>query len=176
MTIAAYVTAQARLELYKYLQALGDRVIYCDTDSCIYINRNTLGEYKVLTGRLLGNMTDELECFGKGSYIKAFVSCGPKCYSYIVQKPDGSTHEVTKAKGLTLNYSTSDTIHYEQLKSLVLKNSPEIVHSYKAIRRSAFHDVVTRKETKTCRLNSMKRHVIDNSRSLPYGYKKQRVV
>lgn len=28
---AAYVTTQARLKLYEYLEVLGDRVCYCDT-------------------------------------------------------------------------------------------------------------------------------------------------
>ncbi|XP_044597352.1 uncharacterized protein LOC123273932 [Cotesia glomerata] len=37
VVIAAYTTAQARLKLYSYLENLGKRVLYCDTDSCIYV-------------------------------------------------------------------------------------------------------------------------------------------
>ena len=35
--ISAYVTAGARIHLYRYLDRLGERAIYCDTDSVIYI-------------------------------------------------------------------------------------------------------------------------------------------
>lgn len=36
--IAAYTTAQARLLLYDYIDKLGERVFYYDTDSCVYIS------------------------------------------------------------------------------------------------------------------------------------------
>ena len=35
--IGAYVTAGARLLLYKYLDELQDRAIYCDTDSIVFV-------------------------------------------------------------------------------------------------------------------------------------------
>lgn len=33
VVIAAYTTAQAQLPLYTYLERIGDRALYCDTDS-----------------------------------------------------------------------------------------------------------------------------------------------
>jgi len=35
--IGAYVTSGTRIHLYRYLDRLGERAIYCDTDSVIYI-------------------------------------------------------------------------------------------------------------------------------------------
>jgi len=35
--IGAYVPEGARIHLYRYLDRLGERVNYCDTDSVIYI-------------------------------------------------------------------------------------------------------------------------------------------
>ena len=35
--IGAYVTSGSRIHLYRYLDRLGERAIYCDTDSVIYI-------------------------------------------------------------------------------------------------------------------------------------------
>ena len=35
--IGAYVTAGARMQLYRYLDRLGEKAFYCDTDSVIYI-------------------------------------------------------------------------------------------------------------------------------------------
>jgi len=40
--IGAYVTAGARIHLYRYLDRLGERAIYCDTDSVIYIQPKDL--------------------------------------------------------------------------------------------------------------------------------------
>jgi hypothetical protein len=38
--IEAFVTAGARIHLYSYLNRLQDNAIYCETDSCIYIQPN----------------------------------------------------------------------------------------------------------------------------------------
>ena len=38
VVVASYVTAQSRLHLYKLLEALDRRVLYFDTDSCIYVH------------------------------------------------------------------------------------------------------------------------------------------
>jgi hypothetical protein len=37
--VSAYVTTQSRLKLYRYLIKLGQSVLYCDTDSVIYIQK-----------------------------------------------------------------------------------------------------------------------------------------
>jgi len=70
VAVAVYVTTQARLKLqvYKYKKELGESVFYCDTDSVIYIQKGDETP-KVKTGDYLGNLTDELEEFGSGSYI-----------------------------------------------------------------------------------------------------------
>lgn len=51
--IAAYTTAQARLKLYSYIEKLQERVLYFDTDSIIYINREN-DTYQPETGNFLG--------------------------------------------------------------------------------------------------------------------------
>jgi len=61
-------------------------VLYCDTDSVIYI-QNVDEPSKVETGYYLGDLTDELEKFGSGSYIEEFVSGGPKNYAFSVFSP-----------------------------------------------------------------------------------------
>jgi hypothetical protein len=62
---------------------LGRSVLYCDTDSDIYVQK--VGEPpKVVTGDYLGDLTNELEEFGSGSFIQEFVSSGPKNYAFSV--------------------------------------------------------------------------------------------
>jgi len=113
--IAAWTTAQARLILYKYLEKLGSRVLYCDTDSCIYVNRGEQSEYEPRTGNFLCDMTDELESYGRGSFIESFVSGGPKFYAYVV-RTEGRRHEICKVKGITLNYKNSRIINFNSIR------------------------------------------------------------
>lgn len=61
--LAAYTTAQARLKLYSYMKKLRNKVIYTDTDSVIYISKTEKEDIPL--GNFLGEMTNELECYGK---------------------------------------------------------------------------------------------------------------
>jgi hypothetical protein len=113
--IASYVTAHARLELYKYLEMLGDRALYCDTDSVIYTQKP--GEIEPLLTEYMGGMTDELN----GETISEFVSLGVKNYGY--RCTDGS--QMVKVKGFTLTKHASDIITFDLMKSMVEKNDPK---------------------------------------------------
>ncbi|XP_033229713.1 uncharacterized protein LOC117181259 [Belonocnema kinseyi] len=170
VVIAAYTTAQARPKLFDYLYQLDRPVFYYDTDSSIYICHTNLPEYNPSLGRLLGQMTDELEVYGKGSYIDTFVSGGPKFYAYSVTFPDRKSHQVCKLKGITLNYKNLQVCNFETIREMVVSNAPPISISFRAIRRSKFHDVMTRTEKKPCKPVHCKRRFFENYESLPYGY------
>ncbi len=79
--IAAYITAYARVELYKHILASGEGYIYSDTDS-VHI---TEGELETSTG--LGAL--KLETEGKGAYL------GKKLYSI-----KGDKKQMVKLKGI----------------------------------------------------------------------------
>lgn len=113
IALAAMITSHARCRLWQELNKLGDRVLYHDTDSIIYEHQP--GAYNIPEGRYLGEWEDETD----GMPIVSFVSTGPKCYSYIVQKPDGTFKKETKAKGITLHSENSARIHYDSMKQLV---------------------------------------------------------
>ena len=72
--IASFTTAHARLKLLSYLEAMGESVLYFDTDSLIY--KLADGEEDLPVGDFLGDLTDELD----GGSITSFVSVGPKSY------------------------------------------------------------------------------------------------
>jgi hypothetical protein len=78
--VAAYTTAQARLKLYSYLQPLGDRVLYCDTDSVVFTCSQ--GQWQPPLGDFLGDLTDEVP----NNQITKFVTGGPKNYAYCLEK------------------------------------------------------------------------------------------
>lgn len=174
VVIAAYTTAQARLRLYDFLHPLDRRVLYYDTDSIIY--NHSPGQYEPPTGNFLGDLTDELECYGPNSYITEFVCGGPKNYAYKVYSPSSNlTKEVCKVKGFTLNYKNSQTINFDCLKNLIV--NPEVenpIITSNNIRCSMNHSVRTKKETKTFSVKFMKRRLIDSVNSEPYGNKKSR--
>ena len=109
VALAGFVTGQARLRLFKELVLLGDRVLYCDTDSIIYEYRKD--EYNTTEGFLLGDWEAELK-----SPMIEFSALGPKSYAY---KCVNSEEDSVKCKGVTLNYANSKKFNFDTLKGLV---------------------------------------------------------
>ncbi|KAF4528502.1 hypothetical protein B566_EDAN016822 [Ephemera danica] len=72
VAIASVTTAAARLHLYSFMKRLGNRVIYVDTDSLI-IKVKATDDFVPETGVFLGDLTDELEEYGKGEDVPARV-------------------------------------------------------------------------------------------------------
>ena len=126
-------------------------------------------EYEPPMGTLLGEMTDELSCYGTGSYITSFVSGGPKFYAYKVKKLDGTESCTCKVKGIRLNHSNVEKINFDSIRNLVIGEIPAIFLTFDSIRRTNFHDVITREESKTCKPVYAKRHFINLHKSYPYG-------
>nr|XP_011313350.1 PREDICTED: uncharacterized protein LOC105272823 [Fopius arisanus] len=152
VVIAAYTTAHARLKLYSYLEKQQERVLYYDTDSVIYVSD---GKNELPLGNFLADLTDEVEGYGEGSFISSFVSGGPKFYTYRV-KNDGSIAEVSKIKGVILNYETRKQIHYDSIRALVVDKAEPYQINYKGIRRTMYHDVITKAESKIIRVTGPK--------------------
>jgi hypothetical protein len=119
--IAAYTTAQARLKLYSYLEHLGPRALYADTDSVVYSSKS--GEWKLELGVYLGDLTDEVP----DNRIIEFVTVVPKNYAYKIARPDkdGNT-TICKVRGITLNYKNSLTINFDAIKDMVINNRDDV--------------------------------------------------
>ena len=161
--VASFVTSYARLELYRYLEELGERVLYCDTDSVIY--RSSPGETHPLLGTSMGCMSDELD----GDFITEFTSNGAKTYGY---RTEGGTR-VMKCKGFTLNKITSDKITFSAMKDLATGDgtSSITVEGLDTIRRDPKRrKVYTSVENKTYKSTFDKRVMRQDHTSIPYGY------
>ena len=171
VVVAAYTPAQARMKLYIYLEPLGERALYYDMDSIIYVSNTNIHEYEPPTGTLLGEMTDELLCYGIGSYITSFVSGGPKFYAYKVKKPDGTESCTCKVKGIRLNYANAEKINFHSTRDLVIGKIPPVLLTFDSIRRTNLYDVETREENKICKPVYAKRRFINLNKSYPYEYK-----
>ena len=114
VVIAAYTTAQARLKLYSYLEMLGPRALYADTDSVVFSTASR--EQKPVLGDFLGDLTDETP----NNSIISFVTGGPKNYAYCLAHPDEQgklTH--CKIRGFTLNHKNLLSINFDVLKDMV---------------------------------------------------------
>lgn len=176
--IAAYTTAHARLKLYSYIEKLGKRVLYFDTDSVIYVSDSTKhGQYEVPIGSFLGEMTNELKDFGDGAYIDEFVSGGPKNYAYRVVVP-GKVQKtyVTKVRGITLSHVTSKHVNFKTLRKMVIRfirnqTQYEInVVTNKIDRKQHTYQIVTRTSIKKFRVVYDKRIPRSDYTTVPYGW------
>jgi hypothetical protein len=110
--VAVATTAWARIRLYQEIEKVGERVLYCDTDSVIY-EESENPEENLKLGSFLGEMTSELD---DDDYIIEFVSGGPKNYGYVTKK--GKT--VVKVKGFTLNCTNAEAFSFKKIREVIL--------------------------------------------------------
>ena len=164
VTIGGFTTSQARLHLYSYLEQLGERVLYFDSDSVVYTTEP--GQASLPTGRYFGELTDELV---EGDHIVKFVAAGPKNYAY--ETLSGQT--VCKIRGFTLNFLNAHSLNLEALLDVVV-NDPLceiVVTDPNKIVRSV-NEVLTVSQDKRYKLVYDKRvRAQDGSfRTFPYEY------
>lgn len=161
VVLAAFTTAHARLHLYDTLEKLGDRVLYFDTDSIIY--QHVEGLYNPTIVNSLGGWTDELE----GGHITKFMSGGPKNYAF--ETDTGKS--VQKVKGLTLNHRASQIVTMKALEKMIFKELDEVTVTYPhKIQRTKRHELLTKHFTKKYQIVYDKRQIIDDYKTLPFGY------
>jgi hypothetical protein len=167
VVVGSYVTAYARLELYSVLEKLNERVLYFDTDSCMYIHDPKLWNPPIINSRL-GKWTDE----EPDSTIVNFRGLGPKSYSYKMVTNDGKIKTVCKVKGITLDYNTRQLINFDTFVTCAKDRSTEIRVEYACkIRRHRDRTVTSEIQSKTFRSVYTKRVIVGKYDTVPYGYK-----
>ena len=166
--IAAYTTSQARLKLYSYLEQLGSRAMYADTDSVIFTTKQ--GEQKPLLGDYLGDLTNEIQ----DNSIQIFATGGPKNYGYELLNPDKNGNKShCKVRGITLNYKNRQNVNFDVLKSFVTKRpdaSVSVLNTHKIVRDRDSARLLTTTARKDYRLVFDKRVIREDYVSYPYGY------
>ncbi len=168
IVIAAFTTAYARCHLWTTLNQLGDRCLYWDTDSVIYVSR--LGAWDPPLGEFLGEFKDEL---GQGTYIKELVCAGPKNYGYITQT--GS--QCLKVRGFTLNPVASEVLNFGTVKQMVLEadgnfgaQTREVNMGTTFCRNKKTWTVTTKPLTKKYKIVYDKRIIMNDFSTVPWGY------
>ncbi|XP_072041314.1 uncharacterized protein [Amphiura filiformis] len=170
VVIAAFTTCHARLKLYEVLEKLGDRAMYQDTDSVVFLSRP--GDWEPPTGDYLGQLTDEVAPHD-GNHITAFVSGGCKNYYYTTDT--GKT--TMKVRGITLNARNSNLVNASTLermvKGLTLHGEGErvtVTDPRKIVRNVKTKNIESRVFKKDYRVVFDKRWISDGFDTLPYGY------
>ena len=166
--LGAFTTAHARLELYDLMSRLGDRLLYSDTDSVVFVTRP--GDWRPPQGCFLGDLTNEVD---EDDHIVEFACGGPKTYGYRTQK--GKV--VMKAKGITLTPQNAKVV---KLDTLI-----DLVDNYVVDRDTGkhvlaqMHNIARDKRTLTLRNTVVekrfrvvynKRVLLSDYNTLPYGY------
>lgn len=150
------------------MDRLGDRLLYSDTDSVIFVFRN--GDWEPPLGDHLGELTSELD---PDNHITTFCASGPKSYAFETVKCKVSV----KAKGITLNAKNSKAICLESLIGLV--DSYVTSHDRSKYILARTENIVRDKKTLTLQNKSVvkrfkvvydKRRLLSDYTTLPYGY------
>ena len=89
------------------------RVVYCDTDSCIYIKDVA---YTVPEGDLLGDWEEEHS--KKGSYFNQFVGLAPKTYAIEERRGGRTLGSKFRAKGFVMNEASALVLNFDSLYDL----------------------------------------------------------
>ena len=165
--VAAFTTAHARLQLYDELDMLGERVLYYDTDSIVYLTQP--GQAEPQLGNYIGDLTDELG----GDHITVFASGGPKNYCY---KTSGDKTEI-KVRGITLDCTARQRVNFEVLCALVFLHA-ECGHTgkvtvdipFRITRNTRTKEIQSKRMKKDFKIVYNKRVIIDDYKTIPYGY------
>ena len=147
VVIAAFTTAYARLKLYGVLDQLQERVLYYDTDSVIFVSKPDEPEPPL--GPYLGQLTNEL----KEGHITTFIS------------------------GITLNCTAMQKVNFDVIRSLVYLHAKCNVTGkvtvdipLKITRNTRTKNIETKRMRKDYRIVYDKRLIVDDYKTLPYGY------
>ena len=114
------------MELYSYLDSLGERALYCDTDSVIFVQK-VCEPPLIECYDALGDMTSKLKY---NVYIAEFVSAEPEnCFYKLCNSVTREEKIVCKVRGITLNYNASQLVNLDVVKDMVLNGGPNVTDS-----------------------------------------------
>ena len=104
--------------------------------------------------------------------IVKFVGMGPKNYGYEFVDKDGNQRSTCKVKGLTLDYNTSQVIHFDQMLNWVKVDTKDLRETvnYDRIRKHKDKTVVTELQSKTHGFTYTKRVIVGDGYTVPDGY------
>lgn len=166
--IACFTTCWARIRLYDLLIKTEQNALYVDTDSIIFVDRNKKITNTLPIGYYLSQLTNEIS--STDGHITHFVSGGPKNYAYKIS----SGKEMCKVRGFSLKSKINeDIINFSSIRTVVVEkkiDSLKITNARKISRIAGKRKLYNRPQTKEYKMVYTKRRLLDDFRTLPYGY------
>ena len=169
--VASFTTSWARDRLNQAIQLLGERVLYFDTDSVIYLEEPN--QPSPVLGDYLGEFTKELE---DDDYIEEFVSGGPKNYGYKTKK--GKVE--CEVRGFRLNSEGKTQLNYDVMRQNVLDEiqhpqkepqQTQVVKMHQIVRDAKTYHLYAYPDYKRYKLVYDKRVIAPSTfQTYPYGY------
>ena len=159
-------------ELLKHMNVVGTNLLYCDTDSLIFVTKpytDDNGDTKYSNypplGDCLGDLTNELD---PGDHITEFACAAPKSYAFRTS----SKKETVKFKGVIANSLNSLRINFQAVKDLVLNfDSSVTLDAQVQFKRSKFEGIIYNADlVKNLRCTFDKRKILPNLDTVPFGY------
>jgi hypothetical protein len=173
---AAFTTASARIRLHRYASWFHpSQIIYCDTDSVIYVYDKTNPLHKkpsneavglpptVSFGKGLSQWSNEL---GEGEHIVEIVIGGAKSYSYRTNLG----RIVMRQKGITQDEANSKLINFEAVKDMVLNNKTLKTVARFSFSTNAQKEVITKFIGKSIHSTVDQKRSLNGFDTLPFGY------
>ncbi|KAK3920952.1 Storkhead-box protein 2 [Frankliniella fusca] len=149
---AAFTTCHGRMLLYSYLDIVGTRAAYHDTDSICFLSEP--GKPDPPLGEFLGDLTDQLA----DDYVGGNTS---------------RLQSVVKVRGISINSSCYDTVTFEKLKKMVKRSGMKTtVRIPSQITRTSGWRIVSRPASKTWQVVISKRRRLGD-KTVPYGFTDQ---
>lgn len=157
-----FVPAYGRLLLYDAMELLGDRVLYHDTDSVIYIYDPELEN--IPQGNIWGEW-DEEKVSLNGNITK-FIGLGAK--SYALKTKDGC--DVIKLKGLSIKHSHRHEINFEKLEEMIFNQSQKSIPQRNFIYKMGEGIHIEERFKKLTFTHENLKGFVHNKIVYPYGY------
>ena len=110
---------------------------------------------------------DPIKPLNPFAYITAFISSGPKSYSYRLN----DNTEIVKFKGIVMNPVNRQLVTFDNIQQVITRGQVIRLPTYNMFVRDKVHGRVFNKAAyKTVRLVYTKRVLLDSYDTLPYGY------
>lgn len=168
LTTGAYTTAHARAMLFNELKQLGTNILYCDTDSIIYVEELGM-QYSPNIGSSIGQLTNEISEYGQDAYIEEFVSIGPKSYSLRIKNGMNDVIEISKCKGFQCKGAEKKLLNFDNFKKMIMEDHVIETHTSNIQRKKHFK-IITNKLKKKFGFTFDKRVCCEDHCTLPFGH------
>ena len=171
--IASFTTAYARMKLFGVMESLGERLLYCDTDSVIFTRCTSKNESQPVTGPFLGDLTDEIrDAYGSKARGISFSSSGPKTYALEVECEDGHIESIVRCKGFSINNTNQHLICAETIKQLANNEMSHIEIDGLLFKPGKYGGVKLLENKKVLRKTYRKRKItnLEKFETVPWGY------